>query len=117
MQSEQETIGDVLVLHVREKQITSHEAPEMKTRILGTLAGDRQKILLDLKDVENMDSTGLGSLLFGIRQADQHEKDLRFSGIQAKVKFLVHVAHLEGVIDSYETVEEGLKDFQEEDGG
>ena len=117
MQFEQENIGDVLVLHVREKQITSHEAPEVKTRLLASLGCGPQKILVDLKGVEAMDSTGLGSLLFGIRQADQHGKDLRFSGIQSKVKFLVHVAHLEGVIESYETVEEGLKDFQEEDGG
>ena len=116
MQFEQETIGDVLVVRVREKQITSHETPEMKTQLLGFLVGDRGKILLDLTAVENMDSTGLGSLLFGIRQAEQHEKDLRFSGIRSKVKFLIHVAHLEGVIDSVETVEDGLKDFQEEDG-
>jgi anti-sigma B factor antagonist len=116
MQFEQEIIGDVLVLRVREKQITSHEAPEMKTQLLGFLAGDREKILLDLKAVENMDSTGLGSLLFGVRQADQHDRDLRFCGVQSKVKFLIHVAHLEGVIDSYGTMEEGLKGFQEEDG-
>jgi len=116
MQFEQESIGDVLVLRVREKQITSHEAPEMKTQLFKFLVGDSGKILLDLKAVENMDSTGIGSLLFGIRQADQHQKDLRFCGIHSKVKFLIHVAHLEGVIDSYETAEEGLKAFQE-DGG
>jgi anti-sigma B factor antagonist len=116
MQFEQETIGDVLILRVREKEVTSHEAPEMKTQLLKFLVGDSAKILLDLKAVQNMDSTGLGSLLFGIRQAEQHEKDLRFTGIQSKVKFLMHVAHLEGVIDSYETAEQGLKAFQEDDG-
>jgi anti-sigma B factor antagonist len=113
MQFEQETIGDVLVLRVMERQVTSHEAPEMKTQLLKHLIGDRKKILLDLRAVENMDSTGLGSLLFGIRQADQHEKDLRISGIQSKVRFLIHVAHLEGVVDAYETEEQGLTAFRE----
>jgi anti-sigma B factor antagonist len=116
MRIDQETIGDVLVLHVRDKQITSNEAPEMKTQLLGFIIGDKGKHLLDLSQVENMDSTGLGSLLFGIRQADQHDKDLRICGVQPKVQFLIHVAHLEDVIDSYKTVEEGVRDFAEEDG-
>jgi anti-sigma B factor antagonist len=116
MQINQETIGDVLVLHVQENQITSHEAPEMKTKVLGFLIAGKKKFLLDLSRVENMDSTGLGSLLFGLRQADQHEKDLRFCGVQSKVQFLIHVAHLDDIIDAYKTVEEGLKDFQEKTG-
>jgi anti-sigma B factor antagonist len=117
MRIDQETIGDVLVLHVRVKQITSHEAPEMKTQLLGFLIGDKDKHLLDLSQVENMDSTGLGSLLFGIRQAEQHDKDMRICGVQSKVRFLIHVAHLDDVIESYQTVEEGVRDFAEGNGG
>jgi anti-sigma B factor antagonist len=114
MQIDQETIEDILVLRVREKQITSHEAPEMKTKLLGFLIGEQEKLLLDLSQVENVDSTGLGALLFGVRQADQRDKDLRFCGVQSKVQFLIHIAHLEDVIDSYKTVEEGVRKFAEE---
>ncbi|MBN2202388.1 STAS domain-containing protein [bacterium] len=116
MQIEQETAGDVLVLRVLEKQVTSHEAPELKTALLGAMAGDEGRILLDLKAVENMDSTGLGALLFGLRQADQHDKDLRFSGMQKKVRFLVHVAQLDSTVPSYEDVEQGLRAFREDEG-
>jgi anti-sigma B factor antagonist len=115
MQIERETAGDVLVLRVLEKQITSHEAPEMKTALLGGMADDAGKILLDLKAVENMDSTGLGALLFGLRQADQHDKDLRFCGMQKKVKFLIRVAQLEDKVPSYADAEEGLKGFAEDE--
>ena len=116
MQIERETAGDVLVLRVLEKQVTSHEAPELKTALLGAMAGDTDRILLDLTTVENMDSTGLGALLFGLRQADQHDKDLRFCGMQKKVRFLVHVAQLESAVPSYADVEEGLKGFREDEG-
>lgn len=112
MKIDEEKCGDVLVLHVRDRQISSHEAPEMKTALLGALLGDSDKILLDLTDVEYMDSTGLGSLLFGIRQAEQRSKDLRFSGIQSKVSYLVHLARLEQVIEWYPTVEEALEGFR-----
>jgi anti-sigma B factor antagonist len=114
MRIDQEKIEDVLVLRVCEKQITSHEAPEMKTKILGFLIGDHEKVLLDLSQVSQMDSTGLGALLFALRQSDQHEKDLRICGIHSKVQFLVHVAHLEDVIESYQTVDEGVRAFMDE---
>lgn len=112
MKVDEEKCGDVLVLHVRDRQITSHEAPEMKTVLLGALLGETEKILLDLTEVDSMDSTGLGSLLFGIRQAEQRSKDLRFSGIQSKVSYLVHLARLEQVIDWYPTVEDALEGFR-----
>lgn len=111
MKIDEEKCGDVLVLHVQDRQVTSHEAPEMKTVLLGALLGDFEKILLDLANVEYMDSTGLGSLLFGIRQAEQRNKDLRFSGIQPKVSYLVHLARLEQVIEGYPTVKEALQGF------
>lgn len=109
----QENIGDVLVAHVQEKSITSHEAPEMKTSLLGLLMGKTPKILLNLKEVKSMDSTGLGALLFGIRQAERYGKDLRFCEMQTKIQFLIRIAHLEDVIDVYETQKDALKDFQE----
>lgn len=111
----QEKIDDVLVVRIQEKSITSHEAPELKTALLGFLIGDTKKILMNFKEVQNMDSTGLGALLFGIRQAERYEKDIRYCEMQSKILFLIRIAHLENAIDLYETEKDGLKDFQDEE--
>lgn len=113
MEFAQEKIGDVLVVRPAERSITSHEAPDVKTALLGLLMGDSKKILLNLGKVQSMDSTGLGSLLFAIRQADRYEKDIRFCEMQQKVLFLMRIAHLDTVIDVYQTEKEALKDFEE----
>jgi anti-sigma B factor antagonist len=113
MEFVQEKINDVLVVRPVGKSITSHEAPELKTALLGLLMGDSKKILLNLEKVQNMDSTGLGSLLFAIRQAERYEKDIRFCEMQQKIQFLVRIAHLEDVIDVYKTEKEALKGFEE----
>jgi anti-anti-sigma factor len=113
MEFVQEKIGDVLVVRLAEKSITSHEAPELKTAILGLLVGDSKKILLSLGQVKTMDSTGLGSLLFAIRQADRYDKDIRFCEMQEKIQFLVRIAHLEEVIDVYKNEKEALNGFKE----
>jgi len=111
----QEKVKDVLVARVMEENVTSHEAPVLKTSLLGLLMGDTRKVLLNLKEVKSMDSTGLGALLFGIRQAERYGKDLRFCEMQSKIQFLMRIAHLEDVIDVYETQQEALKDFEEEE--
>ena len=114
MRIEKERFGDVLVARIKEPKVTSHEAPDMKTALLELLMSDGENFLVNLRDVENMDSTGLGAFLFGIRQAEQHNKDLCFCEARKKVKFLIRIAHLDQVIDVYDTEEEALADFREE---
>lgn len=114
MQIEKERVEDILIARIREPKITSHEAPEMKTALLELVIDDYDKLLVSLKDVDYMDSTGLGSFLFGLRQADQHGKDMRFCEIQPKIRFLIRIAHLEDVIDVYETEQQALDDFKNE---
>ena len=114
MEFDKEKVGDVFVIRIKEKKLTSHEAPEMKTTLLELIMGEGEKFLLNMKNVEQMDSTGLGAFLFGIRQADRYEKDMRFCEIQPKVQFLIRIAHLDDVIKSYETEKDGLQDFREE---
>ena len=112
MRITREKMGDVNVIRVQEKKLTFHEAPEMKTTLLGLVLEADKKLLLNLGEVENMDSTGLGSFLFGIRQAENNGKDLRFCEIKSKIQFLIRIAHLQDVIKVYETEEQALEDFQ-----
>lgn len=115
MEFDKERVGNVVVVRIGAKRLTSHEAPEMKTALLELLIGEGKKFLLNLKDVENMDSTGLGAFLFGIRQAEQHGKEIRFCEIQPKIQFIIRIAHLEQVVSVYETEEQALKEFQGDD--
>ena len=109
--------GDVNVITFNGPKITSHEAPALKKGLLELIIGEGESFLLNMNNIENMDSTGLGAFLFGIRQADQHDKDMRFCCVQSKVRFLIRIAHLEDVIDVYETEEAALEAFCSGDQG
>ena len=111
MKSDRELIGDVLVVRVREQKLTSNETPEMKTTLLGFTIEEEDKILVNLSEVKYMDSTGLGSFLFGLRQADQQGKDMRFCGIQPRVQQLIKIAQLGEVVEFYETEQKALDSF------
>lgn len=112
MHLQTEKTGNVHVGRIMMEKVTGHEAPDLKTALLELIAGDGEQFLLNLKNIKTMDSTGLGALLFGVRQADQHGKDLRFCEPGEKIKFLIRIAHLEDAIDIYDTEKEGLEDFK-----
>ena len=114
MLSEKKQIDDVTVVRMKQEALTGHEAPDVKTGLLELLVGEGEKFLVNMKNVQTMDSTGLGALLFGIRQAENHEKDLRFCELSDKTLFLVKIAHLDTVIDIYPTEAEALADFKDE---
>ncbi|MBN2031532.1 STAS domain-containing protein [bacterium] len=112
MRYEHEKVGNIIVVRIQETKLTSHEAPEMKTALLGLIIGEGKQFILNLKEVEYMDSTGLGAFLFGIRQAEHYDKDLVFCAIQPRIQNLIRIAQLDHVIESYDTEEQALKELQ-----
>jgi anti-anti-sigma factor len=115
MKYEKETVGKIVVVRIQESKLTSHEAPDLKTSLLELIIGDGEYIILNMKNVEYMDSTGLGGFLFGIRQAESYDKEIVFCEIKPRIQSLVRIAHLDQVIGIYKTEKEALKDIQEEE--
>ena len=114
MRYEKEIIDHVVVIRIQEPEITMKEAPDVKTALLGFMLEQESCILLNMGAVHKMDSTGLGALLFGIRQADQHGKDLCVCDLNEKVKFIIRIAQLEDVIDVYNSESEALDSIRKE---
>ena len=54
---------DILVVKVRVRRLDAAAAPALKTKVSEKVEAGATKIVLDLAEVELMDSTGLGTLL------------------------------------------------------
>lgn len=104
-------VKDIAVVEIDEPKLTSLEAPDVKTALLAILSENAETYVFNLRLVKTMDSTGLGALLFGVRQAQRLDKDVCFCAAQDKVKFLIRIAHLNQVIDLFETEEEAIADY------
>ncbi|MCK5148155.1 STAS domain-containing protein [bacterium] len=114
MQYEEREIGEISVIRIRESRLTSQEAPEMKTAFLKMLTEGRRILIINLADVEYMDSTGLGSFLFGIRQAEANDKELIFCGLSPRIESLIKIAQLDSILEIYETEEIAIKEVQDD---
>ncbi|MFQ5603290.1 MAG: STAS domain-containing protein [bacterium] len=107
-----EKINEVLVLRIDEKRLDTNVASEFKTELLRFVDKDgEKKILVDLKNVDYVDSSGLGALLFGHRQAKAQSGNLSLVHLNGKIKTLIQIAKLEKILVGYSTEAEAINSF------
>lgn len=113
MQFNVESTGPVKIIRLNESRLDTSLAPDLKAHLLGMIEQEEPRILLDLKTVEYADSSGLGAILFGVRQARDHGGACKLVNLNPRVMSLIRIAKLEHVIETYDSESEALSSFQE----
>ena len=106
-----EVLGDVLVLRLRNERLDSRLSPDLKAEFLMAVHEGHRKIAVDLSQVEYADSSGLGALLFGHRQAREAGGTLKIFGAKGRTASLIRIARLDKVLVNYATQDEALASF------
>jgi len=104
-------LENLTIVRLKEKRFDSSKSPFLKTEFLKLISEGIKNILLNLEEVENIDSSGLGSFNFGKRQLNSINGDLKLCCLQDKVENLLKISKLNRIYDVYETEEDGIKDF------
>jgi len=113
MHYQEEQVGDVLIIRIDEDRFDSTVSPEFKTELLRLIEAEHiRNILIDLKKVEYVDSSGLGALLFGHRQAKAKSGKLKLLNINPKVSTLIKIAKLEDILEHFSDEQEALQSFK-----
>lgn len=113
MNFHKENIGDVTIVRVQESRLDSNVSSDIKTELLRLIEREgAKKILIDLSQVDYVDSSGLGALLFGHRQAKLNSGKLKLVNLNAKILTLMKIAKLENILEGYQNEKEALKSFQ-----
>jgi len=101
----------IVIIKIERERLDSLIASELKTELLLTVDGGANKILIDLSDVKYADSSGLGALLFGLRQVQNIGGQMNLYGASKKVMNLIKIARLEDRLINYENKNEALENF------
>jgi len=102
-------VNGVKIFRLKEDRLDSHIASELKAQLLVLLANDVQSVVVDLTETNYVDSSGLGALLLGIRQARENDSKFAVFGANKRILNLIKIAHLEGVIINYNSEKDALK--------
>ena len=86
--------ADCAVLRVA-GEVDVYTAPQLRERVIGLLAGGVRHIVADLREVDFLDSTGLGALVGSLRRLRQQDGSLKLvtSGAILKIFGLTGLWH------------------------
>ena len=109
MKFEHRKVGDTVVFQVQNMLLDAHGADKFKREMLIALnEGEFKNIIIDLKTVKMVDSSGLGALLFARRQVVQKDGTCYLINPAPKVLNLLKISKLRDAFESAESVSDAL---------
>ncbi|MBP5671003.1 MAG: STAS domain-containing protein [Lentisphaeria bacterium] len=110
METSTEQIGNVLKISVTGRLVAG-SAEEFK-QLLRNSAKTSKQILLDLSNMNFIDSTGLGAIVFGHQEITQQGGQLKIACLQAKPRVVFDITKVYRIFDIYDDVETAVASFK-----
>lgn len=106
-----EANGQRVVIYVREERLDAHNSEELKTEMNRLFEAGSRELIVDLKEVRFIDSSGLGVLVSGFKNASTRQGSLKLSGLQTQVRSMFELTRLHRVFDIFQTIDEALESY------
>ncbi|MBC8043317.1 MAG: STAS domain-containing protein [Rhizobacter sp.] len=107
------TKKELTIFKLDEKRLDASLAPELKSEFVVLIEAEKKRYLIvDLSQVEAMDSSGLGAILMAHRQTVAHGGFAAFIGIRGKVKDLIKMAGLERQLNIFSSVQDVINSLE-----
>ena len=104
-------VGDVKVIDLKGKITIGAGDLQMREAIHAALAAGGQKILVNMKDVTTIDSSGVGELVGCYTTATHKGAKLKLVSLPAKISDVLTVTQLITVFDVFEDEKEAVASF------
>ncbi len=82
---------------------------QFRLKLQETISAETPHILVNLSEVNFIDSSGLTSLVAGMRDADKIEGSFRICNVHPEAKLVFEVTMMDSVFEIYDTEEEALE--------
>ncbi len=111
MNLKSEIRSNVIILEVQEERLDAHNSGDLKSEMLKYFEDGNKNILIDLKDVRFIDSSGLGALVSGFKNAISHQGSLKLASLQPQVKSMFELTRLHRVFEIFTSMNEAVESF------
>lgn len=111
MQLKAEEIGEIVQLTIEEERMDAHNSGAFKEQMLVLFDEGKCNLIIDLSAVRFVDSSGLGALVSGFKNASARDGSLKLCGLQPQVRSMFELTRLHRVFEIYTTPEEARGSF------
>jgi anti-sigma B factor antagonist len=99
--------GNTLVVKILATRLDSESAPEIKRRIGNWIRSGHRRLVLDISKVEFIDSSGLHTLVFALKQLGSYQ-DLAISGPRDAVVNMFKLTRLYEIFNIFSDSQEAI---------
>ena len=103
--------GPVTVVDLSGRITLGDSSALLRKTIRGLLQDERKKILLNLADVDYIDSSGIGELVSGYTAVKNQNGELKLLQLTKKVRDLLQITKLYTVFDIYTDENTAIRSF------
>lgn len=104
-------VGDVKLIELRGKITIGSGDLQMREAIHNAVGAGAKKIIVDMKDVSTIDSSGVGELVGCYTSATNKGAKLKLMRLPAKINDVLTVTQLITVFDVYDNEKDALASF------
>ena len=108
MEIEERKVGDVLVVLPREKRIDASVSTGFKGKMVDWINQGNKRIVLDLSQVDFIDSSGLGAIVSSLKTLGS-DGDLVICGIRETVMGLFKITRMNRVFQIFTNESEAIE--------
>jgi anti-sigma B factor antagonist len=99
--------GDITVVEVG-GEIDVYTAPKLREQLIELVSNGRYQLVVDMENVDFLDSTGLGVLVGGLKRVRAHDGSLRLVCTQERILKIFRITGLTKVFPIHASVDEAL---------
>ena len=103
--------GDISVVKLT-GEVDASNAMDLRKSLQRLIDSSHTKILVDLKDVNYIDSTGLGILVMAYKLARGRNGSIKFSNVSPHISKLFELTNVNKLFEIYQSVEVAEKSFK-----
>ncbi len=106
-----EEVGNVAVVKIPGSSLDASNVKEFKRNITPIL-DKNTSVVLDIQNLDFVDSSGLGAFLSCLRHLNTAGGDLKIIGMRKPVQALFELVRMHRICDVFETADEAVKAFE-----
>ncbi|MFN7974071.1 MAG: STAS domain-containing protein [Acidobacteriota bacterium] len=111
MRIEKELSGQVTVVKVSQVAINYNDLEKLQAELFKIIDGGVTKMVLDLSEVNTMDSFGVGVLMSAYRRMTKQGGTMKLCSIAPRVQSALSITKVDTVVEIHETVKGACASF------
>ena len=104
-------ISGKTVCFMLDGEFDMYAAPDVRDEIRKCIDDGNTDILIDMQNVDYIDSSGVGVLIKILQEVRQRKGRLKFSAIHSSPRKVLDLSNILQILDVFDSKEEALKSF------